>query len=301
MSCRACGKAFAAVGKEAECPACGQIMVEPEPVRGAEDVGVSGPGPAPSESDPMVELVARESAPAGANAPVQNPVRRPCPECGELIIASAAACRFCGAVFDRRVLGALTQGGQDFMGVFEAEPADYGSPAEIVKQIRFYFKATWASFAVSAALVVLGIAGVALAREFAGGIVAFILAAPVAVLVLVFYLFLIYKLWTTVQDERAATTPGKAIGFLFIPFFNLYWQFVALWGLAKDLNRHSREYRIDAPRANEGLALASCVVYCCSLIPYVGSLLSLVAFLLGIIALKGMCATAIAILQRADE
>jgi hypothetical protein len=26
--------------------------------------------------------------------------RRPCPECGELIVADAAKCRFCGAVFD---------------------------------------------------------------------------------------------------------------------------------------------------------------------------------------------------------
>jgi hypothetical protein len=49
---------------------------------------------------------------------------------------------------------------------------------------------------------------------------------------------LIYKLWKVVEDGYASTTPGKAVGFLFIPFFNYYWFFRAFWGLAKDLNRY---------------------------------------------------------------
>jgi len=48
---------------------------------------------------------------------------------------------------------------------------------------------------------------------------------------------LLYNFWKTIQDGRASTTPGKAIGFLFIPFFNLYWVFRALYGLARDQNR----------------------------------------------------------------
>ena len=46
---------------------------------------------------------------------------------------------------------------------------------------------------------------------------------------------------------------------MFIPLFNLYWQFVAVWGLSKDLNRYSREHNIIAPQANESLALAGCI------------------------------------------
>src|SRR5215472_4189380 len=42
-------------------------------------------------------------------------------------------------------------------------------------------------------------------------------------------LVLIYQMWQSIQDGHARTTPGKAVGFLFIPFFNLYWMFQAVW------------------------------------------------------------------------
>jgi hypothetical protein len=48
---------------------------------------------------------------------------------------------------------------------------------------------------------------------------------------------LLYYFWKTIQDGRASTTPGKAVGFLFIPFFNFYWVFRALYCLARDQNR----------------------------------------------------------------
>ena len=45
-----------------------------------------------------------------------------------------------------------------------------------------------------------------------------------------------YKVWVSIQDGHARTTPGKAIGFMFIPFFNGYWLFQSIWGFAKDYN-----------------------------------------------------------------
>lgn len=47
---------------------------------------------------------------------------------------------------------------------------------------------------------------------------------------------LIYKIWAAIQGPTARTTPGKAVGFLFIPFFNFYWIFQAFWGWTKDYN-----------------------------------------------------------------
>jgi hypothetical protein len=42
---------------------------------------------------------------AGAAAPEagSGEARRPCPECGEMIVAGAAKCRFCGAIFDPKL------------------------------------------------------------------------------------------------------------------------------------------------------------------------------------------------------
>lgn len=47
---------------------------------------------------------------------------------------------------------------------------------------------------------------------------------------------LIYKFWQVIQDGVTPTTPGKAVGFMFIPIFNFYWWFIAYWGLSKGQN-----------------------------------------------------------------
>jgi len=54
---------------------------------------------------------------------------------------------------------------------------------------------------------------------------------------LVLDFILIYRFWQIIQDGFARTTPGKAVGFLLIPVFNIYWYFVAYVGLAKDQNK----------------------------------------------------------------
>ena len=45
-----------------------------------------------------------------------------------------------------------------------------------------------------------------------------------------------HRAWRAIQGPAARTTPGKAVGFMFIPFFNLYWAFQLIWGFAKDTN-----------------------------------------------------------------
>jgi len=60
-------------------------------------------------------------------------------------------------------------------------------------------------------------------------------------------------------------TPGQAVGFLFIPFFNLYWYFVVSMGLCEALNRQLAAYG-SPKRAPRGLALTAAIV---QVIPYV--------------------------------
>src|SRR5262249_10495128 len=89
-----------AAGKKTKCPKCGATVTLPaahgEPIYEAEplaDAGAPGGGVDPY----AVENPYQAPQPAGPGSDEQ---RRPCPVCGEMILANAAKCRFCGEVFD---------------------------------------------------------------------------------------------------------------------------------------------------------------------------------------------------------
>jgi hypothetical protein len=93
---------------------------------------------------------------------------------------------------------------------------------------------------------------------------------------------LLYRSWFLIQDGNARTTPGQAVGFCFIPFFNLYWMYVAFVGLSKDMNSYCEQRQIAAPVISEGMVLTYYILNLLtplSLIPYVGIIFSI---LLGI-------------------
>ncbi len=52
----------------------------------------------------------------------------------------------------------------------------------------------------------------------------------------VIFLAFIHRMWASIQAEGARTTPGKAVGLLFIPIFNIYWAFQVFGGFAADFN-----------------------------------------------------------------
>jgi hypothetical protein len=81
---------------------------------------------------------------------------------------------------------------------------------------------------------------------------------------------LLYKVWDLIQDGHARTTPGTAVSLMFLPLFNLYWVFVAFYGLAQDLITYRRRHgRRDMPRTSPGLALAFCILFVCTFLPFV--------------------------------
>jgi hypothetical protein len=83
---------------------------------------------------------------------------------------------------------------------------------------------------------------------------------------------LIHRLWTAIQPGHPRATPGKAVGFMFIPFFNLYWVFQVYHGWAQDYNRYVREAGIPAPPVSESLGLTVAILVLAACIPYVGIL-----------------------------
>ncbi len=85
----------------------------------------------------------------------------------------------------------------------------------------------------------------------------------------VFACILLYRLWSLVERDGGPTTPGKAVGFLFIPFFNFYWIFVAFRGLGVELDR------VGGPRgipSMVGIGTACSILAVCTCVPYLGIL-----------------------------
>lgn len=66
---------------------------------------------------------------------------------------------------------------------------------------------------------------------------ALFLALVVSALIasMVSFSLLHYKLWLTIPPSLRATSPGRALGFLFIPFFNIYWAFITWPKLAEGI------------------------------------------------------------------
>ena len=73
---------------------------------------------------------------------------------------------------------------------------------------------------------------------------------------------ILFRAWKVIQAGGARTTPGKAVGLLFIPIFNFYWIFVAYYGWAIDWTRIRSSYSnlMSAPRASSGTFLAGSIL-----------------------------------------
>lgn len=82
------------------------------------------------------------------------------------------------------------------------------------------------------------------------------IAKLVAIPAGVFIFLWIYKIWKSIQDGNARTTPGRAVGFLFIPVYNIVWAFQVIWGFAKDYNGYIQRRGLNAQRLPEALFLA---------------------------------------------
>jgi len=137
----------------------------------------------------------------------------------------------------------------------------------------------------------------------AGGLPAFSVALGLAIALFIYGFVmecvLLYKAWKIIQDGSARTSPGKAVGFLFIPFFNLYWIFQAYWGFAKDYNAYVQRHHdvsaggISIPKLSVDLFLAYSIlilgVLCLSWIPFLGGILQLANFVLLILVIIKLC------------
>ena len=165
---------------------------------------------------------------------------------------------------------------------------------QLIKNINNWFKIFWISMSIGI-FACLVIAITAIFLSFSSYYYDYAMSSPLMILILilciigivtsvvtsvVFSFMMLYKFWQIIQDGQARTTPGKAVGFCFIPFFSFYWLFIAYLGLSKDINNYIRCRKINASLVNESLVLIYCILICCSLIPWVSILTFIPAFVI---------------------
>ncbi len=167
-----------------------------------------------------------------------------------------------------------------------------------VKRLSSWFTLFWVCMLAGAVLLLplLMTTGFAVPFRLTGGEILVVSWFCCAVAAVVSYCLILHKLWTLIPANTARTTPVKAVGLLFIPLFNFYWNFVAFHGLAESLNALLKKSSI-RDRVGEGLSLAYCILMCFSVVPIVGPLAALVGSVFCIVALRQMKDAGIALLQ----
>ncbi len=98
------------------------------------------------------------------------------------------------------------------------------------------------------------------ADEDALGVLAILGVVPI-ILGLIFTCILHYKCWKAVPDGFARLTPGKAVGYLFIPFYNLYWAFPSFGGLGSDCAMVATKKGLRGFSALPGLGLTYAILW----------------------------------------
>jgi FtsH-binding integral membrane protein len=102
----------------------------------------------------------------------------------------------------------------------------------------------------------------------------------------VVFLVMLFKAWHSLRAGHPRTTPGKAVGFLFIPFFNLYWVFQSVRGFAADYNTYinqsgMKDYYL-GNRLFTSFAILFVVTFamCLVPVPFLNFFLAVIAYLI---------------------
>jgi hypothetical protein len=99
------------------------------------------------------------------------------------------------------------------------------------------------------------------------GVLIFLAFAPFLLANVILTFVVIYKMWAAIRGGNARTSPGKAVGFLFIPFFNLYWLFQVWAGFPTDYNKYVAHQGLNVPLLSSAIYTVHPVLIALSVIP----------------------------------
>lgn len=100
----------------------------------------------------------------------------------------------------------------------------------------------------------------------------------------VFYLLTLSRALSKCGPGSRTMDPGM-VWLMFIPLFNIVWQFILVSAIAKSLGNEFRLRGITGvePEPGKSLGLAMCICACCAIIPFLGILAALAHLVLWII------------------
>ena len=154
------------------------------------------------------------------------------------------------------------------------------------------FVLTAASFGLQSALDVAMLGG---ADEKAVMVLG-IFFLPLGVISVIIGLILHYRYWEALPSQYRATTPGRAVGLMFVPFYNLYWVFVSYHGLARGYREYSRSVGdqriVDVTGLGLVIGIILIAVYALSLIPGIGILVGGADLVIYLLYSRATCANA---------
>jgi predicted Zn finger-like uncharacterized protein len=222
------------IGKQAKCPKCAKpFTIEPfieTPVAAVPPVKSPQPAPPPVKTAPPVD------APVPAAPPVKSPEPPPAPAkiATPAEPASKAPNFMLGVNPQDKCAASLTGPGGLPVSAVESIPKPKSKASS-----KLLFVYCWMIVRIIAG--VLGAMGLMMAikKGAHSTLIATFAAADVFLVCSVLIeLLLFYKMWDAIRDRQTSITPGKAVGFLFIPVFNLYWALCMVIGFAEDYNSY---------------------------------------------------------------
>lgn len=91
----------------------------------------------------------------------------------------------------------------------------------------------------------------------------------------VYFFMVLFRSWTLLEGSTAKMTPERAVGFLFIPFFNIYWIFRAIKDLADAMNEFIETNNLPVKKISVKLSLAASVAFALNAVAILGPISAL--------------------------